>query len=136
MDRKALVTGGGLLLFGTGGAVLVGGVPRLMALFGVVDLPAASAGDPAWVGVAFARVFAAALVALGVVALGARRLTGQAARAVAFPLAGGLALLTLLTVIQAQAIWDTRTSWALAAVMAVACVSVAGWGLAERVTAE
>jgi hypothetical protein len=106
-----------------------------MSLFGVTEIPVARSGDPTWVGIAFVRVFATALVALGLVALGASRLRGQAARAVGMPLSVGLALLTLMTFMQAQAIWDTATAWALGAAVAVACVSIAAWGFAERVTA-
>ena len=103
MDRRALVTGGGALLVLTGAAVLLAGMARFMSLFGVAEIPTAQPGDPTWVAIAFVRVFAAALVALGLVALGARRLSGQAARAVGLPLSAGLALLTLMTIMQARA---------------------------------
>jgi len=136
MGRRALVTGGGALLLLTGAAVLLGSMPRLMTLFGAREIPVAQSGDPTWVGIAFVRVFAAALVALGLVALGARRLSGQAARAVGLPLSAGLALLTLMTLTQALAIWDTPTAWALGGVMAIACVSFGAWGFAQRATSS
>jgi hypothetical protein len=135
MDRKSLVSGSGLVLLLTGVAVLVGSVTRLMSLFGVAELPEPHSGDPTWVGIAFARVFGAALVALGLVGLGARRLSGQSARAVAIPLATGLAVLAVFTALQALAIWATPTAWVLGGIIAAACVSVGAWGFTEHAVA-
>ena len=79
----------------------------LMGLFGGQPLPAAVAGGSGWVGVAFTRVCGAAVGAIGLLMIASTRLDEQAARTIGGPLFVGLALLTIVTVIQAQAIWAT-----------------------------
>jgi len=103
-----------------------------MGLFGRSDLPPAQAGDPAWVGVGFIRVSGAALAALGFVTIAASRLTGEAARAIGGATAAGLALLGLVTFIQAQAIWSTPSGWVLAVVVLLACVGATVLSLSGR----
>jgi protein-S-isoprenylcysteine O-methyltransferase Ste14 len=93
-----------------------------MGLFGSAGLPAAQAGDPAWVGVGFIRVSGAALAALGLITLAASRLKGEAARVIGGAVAAGLALLGVVTLIQAQAIWNTPSGWVLTVVVLLGSV--------------
>ena len=127
MTRKVLVTLSGSLLSISGLIILgMAGNAALMGLFGSQVLPPPQAGEPGWVGVAFARVFGAALASLGFVMLAARQLSDGSARAIGGALLGGLALLTLVTLIQAEAIWTTPAGWALAGVIMLACVGAVG----------
>jgi hypothetical protein len=120
---KRIVAGCGALLSLAGLALLIrGGAPALMGLFGSPELPPAHAGDPAWVGVGFIRVSGAALAALGFITIAASRLTGEAARAIGGATAAGLALLGVVTLIQAQAIWSTPSGWVLALIVLVGCI--------------
>jgi hypothetical protein len=119
---KRVVAGCGALLFLAGLVLLLrGGAPALMSLFGSPPLTVPQARDPAWVGVAFIRVSGAALVALGLITIAASRLTGEAARVIGRAAAVGLALVGVVTLIQAQAIWSTPSGWLLAAVVMIAC---------------
>lgn len=120
---RRIVAGCGALLSLAGLALLIrGGAPALMSSFGSPGLPPAQAGDPAWVGVGFVRVSGAALAALGFITIAASRLTGEAARAMGGATAAGLALLGVVTLIQAQAIWGTPSGWALALVVLLGCI--------------
>jgi hypothetical protein len=103
-----------------------------MHLFGIGVLPAPAAGEPTWVGLAFMRVFGAALAGLGLTIVGASRLRGEAARALGAPLATGLAVLGFVTFAQALAIWSTPAAWLLGGLIGVACVSVVSWRSAEQ----
>ena len=121
---RRIVVGCGALLSLAGLVLLVrGGAPELMGLFGSSALPVARAGDPAWVGVAFIRVSGAAFAALGLITIAASRLTGEGAKAIGGAAAVGLALLGVVTLIQANAIWGTASGWVLTAIVGLACVS-------------
>ena len=123
MARRTLVTVSGSLLSISGLIILVmAGNPMLMSLFGSRALPAPVAGDAGWVGVAFTRLFGAALASLGLVMMATRPLSDTAAKTIGGPLFAGLGLLTLVAVIQAQAIWNAPAGWALATVLLVGCV--------------
>jgi hypothetical protein len=125
MARRIVAACGALLSLAGLALLIRGGAPELMGLFGSPELPPAQAGDPTWVGVAFIRVSGAALAALGFVTIAASRLSGESARAVGGATAAGLGLLSVVTLIQAQAIWGTPAGWALAAVVLVACIGAA-----------
>lgn len=128
MTHRHLIAGLGSLLGVTGGLlVLRGGAQEVMQAFGSAPLPQAAVGDPAWVGVAFMRVFGAAMLALGLTTIGASKLSGEAARAVGAPLAVGLGVLGLVTCFQAQAIWSTPGAWVLGSLIGASCVAVAVW---------
>jgi hypothetical protein len=119
---KRVVAACGALLLVTGLMLLLqGGAPGLMSLFGSGALPSPQAGDPAWVGVAFIRVSGAALVALGLITIAASRLTGEAARVMGGAAAVGLALVGVVALIQAQAIWSTPSGWLLAGAVLTGC---------------
>jgi len=128
MKHKHLLAGLGSLLSVAGGLlVLRGGAQEVMQAFGSAPLPQAVVGDPAWVGVAFMRVFGAAILALGLTTIGASKLSGEAARAVGTPLAVGLGVLGLVTCVQAQAIWSTPGAWVLGSLIGASCAAVAAW---------
>ncbi len=118
---KLLSFAAAAILIVAGLAFLVGGgAPSLMVSFGSPAVPMARAGDPVWIGIAFARSLGAALVALGLVALKASRLPSDAAKAITGPLMWGLALVSLVTLAQAQAIWGTSAGWTLAGMVSAA----------------
>mgnify|MGYP001384065650 CR=1 FL=1 len=126
MQRKFIAACGMMLILAGGFLVLRGG-PTLMEVFGSSTLPQAAAGDPGWVGVAFMRVFGAAVLALGLITIGASRLSGVAARAIGLPLALGLGVLGLVALVQAQAIWSTPGAWLLVGLIGGAGAAVALW---------
>jgi hypothetical protein len=132
--RRVVGVGAGALLTLAGLIIIVGNVEWIMKLAGATaELPSPQSGDPVWVGVAFARVFGAALIVIGLLTSAASRLEGAAARQIGIPLAVGLTLLMVLTGAQALAIWSTPAAWLLCAVVAVACGSVFTWGLTRSV---
>lgn len=132
MKKNNLVAVCGTLLTLAGSVlVLRGGAPEVMEFFGSSASPPAASGEPAWIGVAFMRAFGAATLALGLVMIGASRLSGEAARVLGAPLAFGLGILGLVTSLQAQAIWSTPGAWFLVALIGVACLVVA-WPPTER----
>lgn len=128
MTHRHVVAGLGTLLGVAGGLlVLRGGAQEVMQAFGSTPLPPAAVGDPAWVGVAFMRVFGAAMLALGLATVGASKLNGDAARAVGTPLAVGLGVLGMVTCFQAHAIWSTVGAWILGSLIGASCVALAAW---------
>jgi hypothetical protein len=131
-QRTFVVTCGTLLTLAGLALSIRGGAPETLRLFGVGTLPPPAAGEPAWVGLAFMRVFGAALAGLGLTTIGASRLRGEAARVLGAPLAIGLAVLGLVTFTQALAIWSTPAAWLLGGLIAVTCVSVASWRPVEQ----
>jgi hypothetical protein len=123
MTRKTLVKGSGILLSVSGLAILgMAGNPMLLSLFGCQVLPVPHAGDAGWVGVGFTRVCGAALASLGLIMMAASKFPDAAAKAVGGPIFVGMALLTLVTGIQAQAIWSTPASWVLPAILLIGCI--------------
>jgi hypothetical protein len=135
MKQRTFVAVCGTLLALAGLSLMLwGGAPAVMRLFGGSGLPTAKVGDPALIGVAFMRVFGAAVLALGLITAGASRLRGEPARALGMPLALGLAVLGLVTGMEALAIWSTPTAWLLAGIIGVACVGVASLRAHERST--
>jgi len=130
--RWIVGVGGGVLLTVLGLIIIVGNVGWVMSLAGAAaELPAPKSGDVAWIGIGFLRVFGAALIALGMFTAAASRLDAAAARRIRTPLAIGLAVLLVLTAVQAAAIWSTPSAWVLCCVIAVACASVFTWGVTE-----
>ena len=123
MARRTVVKVSGSLLSMTGLMILVmAGSRTLMALFGSQVLSAPGTGEAGWVGVGFTRLFGAALASLGLVMMATGPLSDSAAKAIGGPLFAGLGLLTLVTFIQAQAIWSAPAGWALATVLLVGCI--------------
>jgi lysozyme family protein len=134
MRRWIAGVGAGGLLTVAGLIIILGNVEWVMRLAGAAaEMPSPQSGNAVWVGVAFARVFGAALVVIGLLTSAASRLDDAAARQVRVPLAVGLTLLMVLTGAQALAIWNTPAAWVLWAVVAVAWGSVFTWGLTRRV---
>jgi hypothetical protein len=120
----------GTLLTLVGFVIVLANVAWVMRLAGAVGSPPPpQAGDATWVGIAFARSFGGALVALGILTFALSRLEGEAARKVRLPFMIGLALLAALLSIQALAIWSTPSAWVLSALVALACVSALTWGV-------
>jgi len=123
MARRSMVAVSGSLLSISGLVILVmAGNQAMMSLFGSQALSAPETGDSGWVGVGFTRLFGAALASLGLVMMATRPLSDPAAKTIGGPLFAGLGLLTLVTIIQAQAIWSAPAGWALATVLLVGCV--------------
>jgi hypothetical protein len=132
MMRWIVGVGAGVLLTVAGLIIILGNVEWVMRLAGAAtQLPSPESGNAVWIGVAFARVFGAALIVIGLLTCAASRLEGAAARQIRVPLAVGLTLLMVLTGIQALAIWTTPAAWVLWAIVAVACGSVFTWGLTK-----
>jgi hypothetical protein len=123
MTRGSVVAGSGVLL-SVSGLILLGmaGNATLLGLFGGQVLAAPHAGDAAWVGVGFTRVCGAAIASLGLLMMAASRLPDAAAKAFGGPMFVAMALVTLVTTIQAQAIWSTLASWVLPAVLVFGCI--------------
>ena len=122
MSPKAVVTTSGSLLSLAGLVLLAtAGNDVLMGLFGGQPLQAAASGDNGWIGVAFTRVCGAAVGALGLLMIASTRLDEQAAKTIGGPLFVGLALLTIVTAIQAKTIWATLAGWGFAAVLLAGC---------------
>src|SRR5512147_376775 len=108
MLRWTVGVGAGVLLTVAGLIIILGNVEWVMRLAGAAtQLPSPESGNAVWIGVAFARVFGAALIVIGLLTSAASRLEGAAARQIRVPLAVGLTLLMVLTGIQALAIWTT-----------------------------
>jgi len=123
MARRTWVLVSGILLSVSGLIILgMAGNALLMSLFGSRTLPSPQVGDPGWVGVGFTRVFGAALASLGLIIMATRQLPDAAAKTIGGPIFVGLALLTLVTIIQVRAIWNTPTGWVLAAVVLAGCL--------------
>ena len=123
MARRGMAAVSGSLLSISGVIILVmAGSQTLMSLFGGQELAASQAGDAGWVGVGFTRLFGAALASLGLVMMATRPLSDAAAKTIGGPLFAGLGLLTLVTFIQAQAIWSAPAGWVLAIVLLIGCV--------------
>ena len=132
MMRWLVGVGAGALLAVAGLIIILGNVEWVMRLAGsATALPSPESGNAVWIGVAFARVFGAALIVIGLLTSAASRLEGQAARQIRVPLAVGLTVLMVLTGAQALAIWSTPAAWVLWAIVAVACASVFTWGLTK-----
>ena len=132
MMRWIVGVGSGALLTVAGLVIIIGNVGWVMRLAGATaELPTPQSGDPVWVGVGFVRVFGAALIALGMFTAATSRLEGEAIRRVRMPCVVGLAVLFVLTAIQAFAIWRTPAVWALFAVIALAWGSVFTWGVTK-----
>src|SRR5512143_2703319 len=133
MVQGLVVKGAVALLILSGVAFLLGmGASDSMVLFGGGPLPDARVGDPAWVGLAFARVLGAALVAIGLVLSSATRLPTDAGRAIGKSAMWGLVLLSVVTLAQAQAIWSTPAGWVLSAILVFACAASALLGFSAR----
>ena len=107
MARWILGVGAGALLAVAGLIIILGNVEWVMRLAGsTAELPSPESGSAVWVGVAFARVFGAALIVIGLLTSAASRLEGVAARQIRLPLAVGLTVLMVLTGAQAMSIWS------------------------------
>ncbi len=116
-----IAVGSGVLLAVAGLVIIVANVGWVMSLAGGAgELPSPQQGSLTWVGVGFARMFGAALIAIGIVTAVVSRLEGEAARKMGVPLALGLAVLMLLGATQAYTVWNTPVAWALWAVVAMA----------------
>jgi hypothetical protein len=132
MMRWIVGVGAGALLTVAGLIIILGNVEWVMRLAGsATALPSPESGNAVWIGVAFARVFGAALIVIGLLTSAASRLEGEAARQIRVPLAVGLTVLMVLTGAQALAIWSTPAAWVLWAIVAAACGSVFTWGLTK-----
>ena len=62
-------------------------------------------------------------MALGLIVIAASRLAGEAARVIGGAAAAGLALLGVVTLVQAQAIWNSPSGWVLTSIVLLACAS-------------
>lgn len=118
MARRTQAMASGILL-SVAGLVILGmaGSRTLMGLFGGQILSGPQVGDVAWVGVAFTRVFGAALAGLGLIMMATRQLSDAAAKTIGGPIFVSLALVALVASIQAHAIWKAPAGWVLVAVI-------------------
>ena len=117
MKLQTLVTLTAALLIGFGFVFLFWG-PMMLSLFGAGQLPTPVVSDDAamqvWTALAFARLFGATLLGLGIVIwllrsavlwLGTRKLAGV--------IASTLTILSLTVLIQQLAVWRTSAGWAM-----------------------
>lgn len=129
--RKLLAAAAAVLAFLALAVVFAPGA--VLTVFTRLTWPAASADAPVWVALAFARLAAAALLVCAVLLMVLRSvLPAPAERRAAQGIAMGMAVLALIAAAQAQALFTTPASWALAGVVGLLALSFAAVGWRAR----
>lgn len=129
--RKLLAAAAAVLAFLALAVVFAPGA--VLTVFTRLTWPAASPDAPEWVAMAFARLAAAALLVCAVLLMVLRSVLPAAAeRRAARGIAMGMAVLALMAATQAQALFATPASWALAGIVGLLALSFGAVGLRPR----